>query len=318
MPSFPKPKFEYQVKLATEIKALRKYRDSKPTLQIPASKPTNLLLATWNIANFGDQERKPVHLKIIAEMISWFDIVAIQEIKNNSLHFQEVVKLLGKDFRFIFSDASGNNERMGYIYRATKVALLFEVGEVAIPPSQFKSIKLEGVTTSFQGFDRSPFLSSFKVKSFDFSLMNVHLYFGTENETASIERRCLEAYCVGRWADLRSNSKYSYTTNIFALGDFNLPMVDEKDPVYKALVQKGLQLPDHTSKIYSNLNDDKAYDQIAFLPGMKSAILSHGVFPFDNALFAEVYKTKTPAEFRSFVKYFISDHRPMWMELSIT
>ena len=95
-------------------------------------------------------------------------------------------------------------------------------------------------------------------------------------------------------------------------------MVDEKDPVYKALVQKGLQLPDHTSKVYSNLNDDKAYDQIAFLPGMKSAILSHGVFPFDNALFAEVYKTKTPAEFRSFVKYFISDHRPMWMELTIT
>lgn len=318
MPSFPKPKFEYHVKLATEIKALRKYRDSKPTLQIPSSKPTILLLATWNLANFGDQERQPVHLKIIAEIISWFDIIAIQEIKNNSAHFQEVIKLLGKDFRFIFSDASGNNERMGYIYRATKVALLFEVGEVAIPPSQFKSIKLEGVSSSFQGFDRSPFLSSFKVKSFDFSLMNVHLYFGDESEAKSIERRCLEAFCVGRWADLRMKSKYSYTTNIFALGDFNLPMVDDKDPVYKALVQKGLQLPDHTSKIYSNLNDDKAYDQIAFLPGMKSAIISHGVFPFDNALFAEVYKTKTPAEFRSFVKYFISDHRPMWMELSIT
>ena len=162
MPSFPKPKFEYHVKLATEIKALRKYRDSKPTLQIPSSKPTNLLLATWNLANFGDQERQPVHLKIIAEIISWFDIIAIQEIKNNSAHFQEVIKLLGKDFRFIFSDASGNNERMGYIYRATKVALLFEVGEVAIPPSQFKSIKLEGVSSSFQGFDRSPFLSSLR------------------------------------------------------------------------------------------------------------------------------------------------------------
>ena len=207
---------------------------------------------------------------------------------------------------------------MGYIYRASKVSLLFEVGEVAIPPSQFKSIKLDGITTTFNGFDRSPFLASFKAKRFDFSLLNVHLYFGTDSKAKSIERRCLEAFCVGRWANLRANSKYSYTTNIFALGDFNLPMVDEKDPVYKALVQKGLQLPDHTSKVYSNLNDDKAYDQIAFLPGMKSAILSHGVFPFDNALFAEVYKTKTPAEFRSFVKYFISDHRPMWMELTIT
>ena len=102
------------------------------------------------------------------------------------------------------------------------------------------------------------------------------------------------------------------------MGDFNLPMVDKDDPVYKALLKRGLQLPDHTSKVYSNLNNDKAYDQIAFLPGSKSLILSHGVFPFDNAAFADLYQSKTPAEFRSYVKYYISDHRPLWLELNVS
>ncbi len=317
MPSFPKPKFDYKFVLSREIKALRKYRDSKPSLKIPTSTANNLLLATWNIANLGAQDREPAHLKMIAEIISWFDVVAIQEIKDNSLDFQEIVKYLDGQFDFIFSDASGNNERMAYIYKKKKITVLKEVAELAIPPADFRFIKLPGVDQEFNGFDRSPYLVSFQVKKFTFSLLNVHLYFGNEREAVSINRRCLEAYTVGRWADLRSNSKYAYSPNVFALGDFNLPKIDENDPVYKALVKRGIQLPDHTSKVYSNLNDDKAYDQIAFLPGMKSAVKTHGVFPFDNAAFADLYNSSTPVQFRTYVRYYISDHRPMWLELDI-
>ena len=318
MPSFPKPKFPYTVNLSKEIKALRNYRDSKPDLMIPKSTSTNLRLATWNIANLGAQERDDVHLKIIVEIISWFDLVAVQEVKEDSAHFQKIVKLLGSAFHFIFSDAAGNNERMAFIYRKSKISVLEEVAELAIPPSDFPDINLPGINQKFDGFDRSPYMVSFRVNKFEFVLLNVHLYFGDDKEAVSINRRCLEAYCVGRWADLRGKSKYSFTKNVFAMGDFNLPMVDKDDPVYKALLKRGLQLPDHTSKVYSNLNNDKAYDQIAFLPGSKSLILSHGVFPFDNAAFADLYQSKTPAEFRSYVKYYISDHRPLWLELNVS
>ncbi len=318
MPSFPKPKFAHTVYLAKEIKALRNYRDKTPDIQIPVSKPNNLLLATWNIANFGEQDRQKEHLKIIAEIISWFDLIAIQETKGNSEHFQTVVSFLARPYKFIFSDTAGNNERMAYIYNSSKITVREEVAELAIPPRDYKDIKLPGVADKFEGFDRSPYLVSFKVKNFEFSLLNVHLYYGSDSEQASINRRCLEAYCVGRWADLRSKSKHSFTNNVFALGDFNLPMLDEKDPVYKALLSRGLQLPQHSSKIYSNINNDKAYDQIAFLPGMKDTIISHGVFPFDNATFAEIYNTKTAALFRSYIRYYLSDHRPMWMELNIS
>jgi endonuclease/exonuclease/phosphatase family metal-dependent hydrolase len=317
MPSFPKPNFEHKVNLAKEIKALRTYRDTEPGMQIPASKSANLRIATWNIANLGEQDRQKEHLQMIAEIISWFDIIAVQETKENSEHFRTVMTLLGKQYKFIFSDASGNNERMAFIFNSTKVVLREEVAELAIPPSDYKDVKLPGVKETFAGFDRSPYIVSFKVKNFEFSLLNVHLYFGDDTEAASINRRCLEAYCVGRWADLRSKSKYAFTSNIFALGDFNLPKIDPSDAVYKALVSRGLQLPEHSSKIYSNINNDKAYDQIAFLPGMKSSITSHGIFPFDNIAFAEIYQSKTAAQFKSYLRYYLSDHRPMWMELNI-
>jgi endonuclease/exonuclease/phosphatase family metal-dependent hydrolase len=318
MPSFPKPKFSHTVNLSKEIKAIRHYKNTKEDRQIPESTKNNLRIATWNIANLGAQEREESHLKIIAEIISWFDLVAVQEGKENSEHFQKIVQLLGKSYQFIFCDASGNNERLAFIYNSKKIEVLQEVAELAIPPSDYKDIHITGSSATFSGFDRSPYMVSFKANKFSFVLLNVHLYFGTENEPASIGRRCLEAYCVGRWADLRSKSKYSFTANAFALGDFNLPKVDVDDPVHKALVDRGLQLPEHTSKIYSNLNNDKCYDQIAFMPGLKGRIKTHGIFDFDNAAFAEIYQGKTPAEFRSYIRYFISDHRPMWMELDIT
>ena len=316
MPSFPKPKFAYKVDAPKEIDTLRKYRDSAD-INIPKSTKKNLLIATWNIANFGDQNRQKEHLQIIAEIISWFDIVAIQETKENSQHLQTVAALLGKTYQFIFSDEGGNNERMAFIYKPAKATVLQEVAELAIPPQDYKNIKLPGIKTKFQGFDRSPYMVSFKVKQFVFSLLNVHLFFGDDTAAESIDRRCLEAFCVARWANLRSQSKYAFTTNVISLGDFNLPKTDVDNRVYTALVSKGLQLPEHSTKVYSNINNDMAYDQIAFLPGMKSKIISSGVFSYDNVIFADMYDPKKKEQFKGYLKYYISDHRPMWMELEV-
>lgn len=320
MPSFPKPQFPYTVNLSKEIKAIRVYRDSKPDIKIPAATANNLRIATWNIANLGAQEREDAHLKIIAEILSWFDIVAVQETKENSLDFQKIVAFMGKSYNFIFSDEGGNNERLSFIYNGRKIKLLQEVAELAIPPSEYSGIKITGVAQTFEGFDRSPYMASFRINNFEFTLLTVHLYYGDDTEEKSINRRCLEAYCVGRWAELRGKSKYCFNgiKNVFALGDFNLPMLDENNKIYKALVARGLQLPTHTTKIYSNINDDKMYDQIAFLPDAKTRIISQGVFPFDNAAFADIYNSKTKAEFKGYIKYYLSDHRPMWMELNIT
>ena len=44
---------------------------------------------------------------------------------------------------------------------------------------------------------------------------------------------------------------------------------------------------------------------------------NHGIFDFDGAIFNKLWTSKTPAQFRSFLRYYISDHRPMWAEFKI-
>ena len=96
---------------------------------------------------------------------------------------------------------------------------------------------------------------------------------------------------------------------IAALGDFNLPKAAPTDPIFTALTKTGLQLPEHSTKIGSNLAGDQFYDQVAFFPA--------GVFDFDGAAFAALWATKTKVQFRSYVRYYISDHRPLWAEFSV-
>lgn len=318
MPAFPKPTFVYDFDVSEQISLLRSYRDNKPGRNIPGKKPTHLLIATWNIANLGLQKRQADHYELLSEIISWFDLIALQEVNDKLEGLNELLKFLPSNYRRVFTDKGGNNERMAFLYDSAKVSLGEKIGELAIPPKDHEHIQLDGVSAEFTGFDRNPFLVSFKASGLDFILVNVHSYFGDES-TASIERRALETYAIGRWVDLRRKSRNRYTKRIFALGDFNMPLVDEEDPIYKALTDRGLKLPQYSSKIWSNINDDKQYDQIAFSPGSSQLLTKKpAVFDFDGAVFPDLYQDRTKADFKKYLKYYLSDHRPLWMELKIS
>jgi len=320
MPAFPKPKFEFDYDLAAEIKALRDYPKAKPDRRIPDKTPERLLLATWNIANLGLQQRRDNDYKLIAEMLGWFDLIAVQEVNDNLDGLRAIQKLLPKRYRVIFSNSAGNNERMTFVFDSRRVTALEKIGILTIPPSQQPDIRIEGITQEFRGFDRSPFLASFKAGRFTLLLACVHLYFGDDAAKTSIDRRSLEAYAIGRWADLRRKSKNAFTPNIIALGDFNLPKVDPGDPIYKALTRRGLELPPHSTQIGSSILSDSHYDQVAFFPGdVKDNFISAGVFDFDGALFQKLWdpQDKRNTRFYDYMKYFISDHRILWSEFKL-
>jgi endonuclease/exonuclease/phosphatase family metal-dependent hydrolase len=318
MPAFPKPSFAYTFNTADEIKAVRDYRKI-PGRAIPDKSSTTLLLATWNIANLGLQQREPGAYKIIAEMLSWFDLIAVQEVNDNLAGLRAIQAELPNKYRALFSDAAGNNERLAYLYDSTKVTLLEKVGEIAPDPVELKFVKLPGVTQKFEGFDRNPYIASFQAGAFRFQLVNVHLYFGDDSKAASIERRSLEAYAVARWADLRSKSKYAYAKDIIALGDFNLPKTQAGDPIYTALTKRGLELPQHSSEVGSSIASDNHYDQLAFYTDETQADFTGktGIFDYDGALFRKLWDTHTRVQFMAYMRYHISDHRILWSEFKI-
>jgi endonuclease/exonuclease/phosphatase family metal-dependent hydrolase len=316
MPPFPKPAFDFSYSVDAQLKALRDYRRSKPGRQIPSKSRSTLLLATWNIANLGVHERRPQDYRLIAEMIRWFDLVAVQEVNDHLSGLRAIAAHLPKTWRILCSDVAGNKERLAYIYDSRKVSLLEKVGEVAIPPSQQRHITLPGIAQQFNGFDRHPYIAGFAVNGFRFVLVNVHLFFGSES-ARSMNRRSLEAFAVGRWADLRRKNAACYAPNIIALGDFNLPKRDPDDPIYQALTKRGLELPSHSSEVGSNLRSDKHYDQIAFFPGSTRDRYTgrSGVFDFDGALFKTLWQ-QSPPQFFDFTRYYISDHRPLWAQFA--
>jgi len=317
MPSFPKPSFEFNYHTAVEISRLRAYRDTEPGRQIPAKASNRLLIATWNIANLGAQERRDKDYRVLAEIISWFDIVAVQESKDDLRGLRAIQAHL-PGWAALFSDRGGNDERMVFLYDRAKVSLREKVGEIGVAPNEIKNIKLPGITRQFAGFDRSPYLAAFAAGSFQFLLVNVHLFFGSPAK-ADIERRALEAFAVARWADLRTKDKDAYVTDIIALGDFNLPKVEPGDPIYSVLRSRGLERPPHSTKIAASISTDSEYDQIMFFPGATDQDFTGniGVFDFDGAIFRGIWDAYTPGQFRSYVRYFISDHRPLWAEFRI-
>ena len=136
MPPFPKPKFDYTYDPAAEVKALRRYRDTEPGHGVPAKASNRVLLATWNVANLGVQDRLDSDHQLIAEIMSWFDLIAVQEVNNNLRGILAIRDQLPSRYELLFSDASGNQERQAFLYDNTKVRQLEEVGRLAIPPSQ--------------------------------------------------------------------------------------------------------------------------------------------------------------------------------------
>jgi endonuclease/exonuclease/phosphatase family metal-dependent hydrolase len=317
VPPFPKPRFAYDYDPAAQIAALWDYRKNKPGRRIPRKTSKTLLVATWNIANLGVQDRLDSDYALIAEMVTWFDLVAVQEVNDNLRGIDAIHEKLPSRYDLLFSDASGNQERQAFLYDSRKISRLREVGRVSIPPSDLPRIRRADSSTGFRGFDRGPYLASFESGSFRFGLLNVHLFYGSK-KAADVQRRVLETFAVAWWADKIHRDAFSYVEDVVPLGDFNLPKAQAGDRIFDALVSLGLQLPPHTSQIGSAIASDNHYDQLAFFPGGAQTRFTGAcnVFDFDGALFQDLWNDpkRTPKQFLEYARFHISDHRPLWAE----
>lgn len=108
--------------------------------QIPSKKlDRNLIVASWNIRELGrsngkwattssdSPKRNRGDIYLIAEILSRFDIVAVQEVQDNLSALREVMKCLGSDWAFHVTDVTeggaADRERLAYIYPSAPLRL---------------------------------------------------------------------------------------------------------------------------------------------------------------------------------------------------
>jgi len=309
--------------------------------EIPRKKEDSLLLCTWNIRDFdkpnhGIRELEALHY--LAEIISHFDIVAIQEVYRDLTALKKVMNILGGDWDFICSDttegARGNNERMAYVFDKRKVKFGGLAGELVIPPMRRK---VNGkMTTKLVGQSwRTPMLCGFQSAWAKFILCSVHIQWG--ESTANSKSRKDEIDHIAKFLKKRTEDPTSWARKIILLGDFNI--FNKKDLTYKALEKQEFTYPKALENVYTkgsgtNAKNNRHYDHILFRqrPGGIEATDGGVVDPFQV-----VYTAQEEAEYKELMlkpkkkrsdpdKYYryktwrthqISDHKPLWVEFKI-
>ncbi|MCB0534954.1 MAG: endonuclease/exonuclease/phosphatase family protein [Saprospiraceae bacterium] len=319
MRAHPKPDFDFNFNLHDEIKELNAHRKKR---EIPAIANKKLLIATWNLTNFGLQERTDDHLALMAHIIGYFDIIAVQEVADDLTQFLKILDHLGPEYAALLTDIAGNDERLGYIYNRKKAKPTGMIAELAMRGYERRRIVIkvrdQEEEEVFDGFNRNPYMATFQVGTFEFTLVNVHLYW------SNFSIRQLETIALSKWAKSRVDNAFPPNNDIILLGDFNMADLNPEDKIYAPLVENGLYVPKFdTELIGSNLAGDAHYDEMAFFPSRTGADFTNkiGVFDFDKVLFKELWDENDKAQkqrFFQYIRYYMADHRPLWCQFHYT
>ena len=241
------------------LKALRRFLDE----QLPKrTAQGTLVLGTWNIRNFdnnrfGNGPRLEETFLYIAEVISRFDAIAIQEICRDLRPLDRLMSILGDEYRFILTDvtegSSGNEERLGFIYHRDKVAFQGIAGEIVLP----EKLMISDVTKKLQ-FARTPFACAFQSGWLRFMFATVHIYYGRASKKSdAYQRRVKEIESVARFLAKRAARE---DQTYILVGDFNIEKFG--DATADALEQAKFTIV--RNREGSNRTRTKFYDQISF------------------------------------------------------
>ena len=289
-----------------------------------------LLLATWNIRKFGDN-RLNESLHYMAEIISRFDLVAVQEVSANLGGLRKLVALLGHNWDYIVTDStegrSGGSERMAFVFDRGKILFRKVAGEIVLPANKLVNQEVQ--------FARTPYSVAFQAGWFRFMLVTVHIYYGTAKKNDP--RRVDEINAVSEFLKKRAKKE---DENYILLGDFNI--FNANDATMQALIKNGFYIPDDLRKHPTNFGKNKYYDQIAFKLKMEPKMIvfseenqRSGAFDFTKTIYLpqdidryrmyfdeKAVEGKTEKQIETYYlsnwrTFQISDHLPLWIELKV-
>ncbi len=299
----------------------------------PRSTYERLLIATWNIQSFGASQRTDESFWYIAEILSRFDIIAVQEVKRSLADLDQVCALLGPWWKYLVSDVTegdpGNDERLAFLFDTRKLRFGGLAGEMVLEPVTDE----QGEEIPARQIVRTPYITGFRSGWFDFMLATVQIIW--DEDEADHPSRVEEIRQIAEFLAKRLTQSGVWARNLILLGDFNI--FDEAGLAVTALTDAGFRIPHGRPDLpATNVGQDaRYYDQIAYLFADRPNLAPNriGVVDFFEAVYSDVkfdaYKEEVrtaegavPANPRSYYRNpwrrrQMSDHLVLWAELPI-
>jgi len=324
LPSFPD---DPPAAVAASLSGLRAALDSSAIP--PKALDRNVLIATWNIRSLGrisptwatssadSPKRCHADVLAIAEVMSRFDVVAVQEVKRDLGGLEAILEALGPEWGWILTDLTrggqpANQERMAFLYDTRRVRPSGLAAELVVPIETETSLTEVGLQKQFA---RTPYAVSFESQGASFTLVTLHVIWGDGSD-----ERLPEITEIARWmADWAAGSD-AFGTNLMVLGDFNIDRLG--DPLYQAFIATGLTpAPGHLGlprTIFAEATKPHFYDQVAWFTGAHGTPMltpplrydeQSGNFDFRAALQGPLSTTE--------LSWRISDHFPLWASFAV-
>lgn len=306
----------------------------------PREADRTLLIASWNLKEFGHlTKRLPEAYFYIAEILSCFDLIAVQEVKSTMVDLNRIMRLLGSDWSYLVSDitdgASGNRERSCYIYNEKRVVPSGLVGEITLWPELTEGAALRQLK-------RTPYMTGFKAGWKRFTLVNLHLHPGDDQTDVAFRQAEVRLLL----AALQKKDPLLWTRNLILVGDMNLYAGDD-DATVALFAQAQYRECEALVGQDTNVGLSQAYDRMFFhrteyFRMSRDAVGQEvgGVFNLFEHVFRDEdrqdYKTKMQEHYTGtrrdlensdadLLAYYrqtwrrnqVSDHLPIWVSLTI-
>jgi len=334
---------EDKIRAIENILVLRSELDSS----IPSKKSDqNLLLASWNIKEFGNsKQRLPESYFYIAEIINKFDLIAVQEVKGSLYDLNIIMRLLGSNWEYLITDITegdkGNRERSAYIYNRMRVKPSGLSGEITLWDDLTHN-------ASIKQLPRTPHITGFEAGWKKFSLINLHLSPGDEKEKVAL--RAEEVDLLLQAIDHKLRLNHFWNENLILIGDMNLynPTRSKSmdQPAIKKIYDAGFIELQSLLGLDTNASQTEAFDRMFFHVNEYFKIAHNsrgqenaGVFTVYDHILTDAQATLYRDHMRKvynkdnfdldddndLLKYFsfywrknqVSDHYPIWAEIII-
>ena len=333
---FPDLTNEDRIRIIENLLRLRLHMDAN----IPVKEADkSLLIASWNIKEFGHySNRLPESYYYIAEILSRFDLIALQEIKGSLKDLLIVMRLLGKDWSYMVNDitggAAGNSESFAYVFNTNRVEPSGLAGEIVLWEEISNNLSIKQLM-------RTPYITGFKAGWKSFAIINIHLK--PNDDTYDKQIRKDEVKALAEIVEERIKSKTMWTENLMIMGDFNIYHSDQD--IVEILTDKGFFQLQHLIDKPTNAVGTQAYDKIFYHKNqyfdLAAPLNSRAgdVFNYFEAIYRadddwEDYKDfmllhkgdpstlTSDSKFKSYFKNHwrprqISDHLPVWITMQI-